>query len=156
MHNVALLSPVMLKLSDNCTSVSLLSLCVLIVSFLFLFCTTIDLRQKKIGSNFRVPILAVAVGIYLPIELTIPIFIGGMISHLSKISNANETTNRRGLLIASGLITGEALIGIGVALPIFYTSNKNWWPKITGFEFLGPIIFIGLYCGFIEKSLNSF
>ena len=105
---------------------------------------SIDLRQKKIGSNFRVPILAVAVGIYLPIELTIPIFIGGMISHLSKISNANETTNRRGLLIASGLITGEALIGIGVALPIFYTSNKNWWPKITGFEFLGPIIFIGV------------
>lgn len=105
---------------------------------------SIDLRQKKMGSNFRVPILAVAVGIYLPIELTIPIFIGGMISHLSKISNANETTNRRGLLIASGLITGEALIGIGVALPIFYTSNKNWWPKITGFEFLGPIIFIGV------------
>ena len=104
----------------------------------------IDLRQKKIGSNFRVPILAVAVGIYLPIELTIPIFIGGMISHLSKISNANETAKRRGLLIASGLITGEALIGIGVALPIFYTSNKNWWPKITGFEFLGPIIFIGV------------
>ena len=105
---------------------------------------SIDLRQKKMGSNFRVPILAVAVGIYLPIELTIPIFIGGMISHLSKISNANETTNRRGLLIASGLITGEALIGIGVALPIFYTNNKNWWPKITGFEFLGPIIFIGV------------
>ena len=105
---------------------------------------SIDLRQKKMGSNFRVPILAVAVGIYLPIELTIPIFIGGMISHLSKISTANKTTNGRGLLIASGLITGEALIGIGVALPIFYTSNKNWWPKITGFEFLGPIIFIGV------------
>ena len=105
---------------------------------------SIDLRQKKNRSNFRVPILAVAVGIYLPIELTIPIFIGGMISHLSKISNANETSKRRGLLIASGLITGEALIGIGVALPIFITSNKNWWPKITGFEFLGPVIFIGV------------
>ena len=105
---------------------------------------SIDLRQKKNRSNFRVPILAVAVGIYLPIELTIPIFIGGMISHLSKTSNANETSKRRGLLIASGLITGEALIGIGVALPIFITSNKNWWPKITGFEFLGPVIFIGV------------
>jgi putative OPT family oligopeptide transporter len=105
---------------------------------------SVDLRQKKIGSNFRVPILAVAVGIYLPIGLTIPIFIGGMISHLSKISNAKETTKRRGLLIASGLITGEALIGIGVALPIFFTGNKNWWPQITGFEFLGPIAFLGV------------
>ena len=105
---------------------------------------SVDLRQKKIGSNFRVPILAVAVGIYLPIGLTIPIFIGGMISHLSKISNAKETTKRRGLLIASGLITGEALIGIGVALPIFFTGNKNWWPQITGFEFLGPVAFLGV------------
>ena len=105
---------------------------------------SIDLRQKKIGSNFRVPILAVAVGIYLPIGLTIPIFIGGMISYLSKISNAKEITKRRGLLIASGLITGEALIGIGVALPIFFTGNKNWWPQITGFEFLGPVAFLGV------------
>jgi putative OPT family oligopeptide transporter len=105
---------------------------------------SIDLRQKKIGSNFRVPILAVAVGIYLPIGLTIPIFIGGMISYFSKISNAKETTKRRGLLIASGLITGEALIGIGVALPIFFTGNKNWWPQITGFEFLGPVAFLGV------------
>ena len=67
-----------------------------------------------------------------------------MISYLSKISNAKETTERRGLLIASGLITGEALIGIGVALPIFFTGNKNWWPQITGFEFLGPVAFFGV------------
>ena len=38
----------------------------------------IDLRQEKIGSDFRVPVLAVAVGIYLPITLTVPIFIGGI------------------------------------------------------------------------------
>ncbi|MDP7621885.1 MAG: oligopeptide transporter, OPT family, partial [SAR324 cluster bacterium] len=31
-----------------------------------------DLRQEKIGSDFRIPVLAVAVGIYLPIELTVP------------------------------------------------------------------------------------
>lgn len=37
----------------------------------------IDIRQEKRGSDFRVPVLAVAVGIYLPLTLTVPIFIGG-------------------------------------------------------------------------------
>ena len=35
--------------------------------------------------------------------------------------------NNNGLLFASGLITGEALMGIMVALPIFLTGNKSWW-----------------------------
>ncbi len=102
----------------------------------------IDIRQKNIGSNFRVPILAVAVGIYLPIELTIPIFAGGMMSYISGIYGSSQNSKKHGLLIASGLITGEALVGISVALPIFISGNKNWWPQITGFEFLGPILFL--------------
>ena len=102
----------------------------------------IDLRQEKIGSDFRVPILAVAVGIYLPIELSVPIFIGGMIAYFSDKSNSTETMKKRGLLISSGLITGEALMGILVAVPIFISSNKNWWPKVYGFEILGIVSFI--------------
>ena len=90
---------------------------------------SIDLRQKKNRSNFRVPILAVAVGIYLPIELTIPIFIGGMISHLSKTSNANETSKRRGLLIASGLITGEALLELELHYQYLLLVIKIGGPK---------------------------
>jgi len=113
----------------------------------------IDQRQKKVGSSFRVPILAVAVGIYLPIELTVPIFIGGMISHMSSLSNASKDVKKRGLLIASGLITGEALIGISVAIPIFMTGNKYWWPQITGFEFLGPLLFLTVI-GWIYRSVT--
>ena len=103
-----------------------------------------DLRQEKIGSDFRIPVLAVAVGIYLPIELTVPIFIGGMINHFGKKSGAGEAREKKGLLLASGLITGEALMGILVALPIFLTGNKDWWPSIHGFSMLGPIVFIGV------------
>ena len=44
----------------------------------------LDIRQEKRGSDFRIPVLAVAVGIYLPIELTVPIFIGGLINHVGK------------------------------------------------------------------------
>ena len=59
----------------------------------------IDLRQEKIGSDFRVPVLAVAVGIYLPITLTVPIFIGGMINHLGKKAGGSAKSEKNGLLM---------------------------------------------------------
>jgi len=116
----------------------------------------IDLIQKKRGSDFRVPILAVAVGIYLPITLSVPIFIGGMIAHYSQKRDKSETSKKKGLLFASGLITGEALMGIFVAIPIFITANKNWWPKVSGFGWLGTVLFIGvcvwLYISVAKKN----
>ncbi|MBT3250337.1 MAG: oligopeptide transporter, OPT family [Candidatus Marinimicrobia bacterium] len=108
------------------------------------FIILIDIRQEKIGSTFRVPILAVAVGIYLPIELTVPIFIGGMIAHLTDNSGATESMKKKGILMASGLITGEALMGILVAVPIFITSDKDWWPVVDHFGWAGMVMFIGI------------
>ena len=108
------------------------------------FIILIDIRQEKIGSTFRVPILAVAVGIYLPIELTVPIFIGGMIAHLADNSGATESMKKKGILMASGLITGEALMGILVAVPIFITSDKDWWPVVDQFGWAGIVLFIGI------------
>ena len=102
----------------------------------------VDIWQEKKGSDFRVPVLAVAVGIYLPIELSAPIFLGGMISHLSKQKENDDNSKKRGLLMASGFITGEALMGILVAIPIFITANKNWWPTVNGFDGLGVIFFL--------------
>ncbi len=101
-----------------------------------------DLFQKGRGSDFRIPILAVAVGIYLPITLSTPIFIGGMVSHYTRKHRANNPQNKQGLLFASGLITGEALMGILVAVPIFISGNKTWWPEISGFSWLGVLLFI--------------
>ena len=85
----------------------------------------IDLRQERIGADFRVPVLAVAVGIYLPITLTVPIFIGGLINHLGKKAGSSESSEKRGLLMSSGFITGEALMGIMVAVPIFLSGQKD-------------------------------
>ena len=114
----------------------------------------IDLRQERIGSDFRVPILAVAVGIYLPIELTVPIFIGGMIAHFSDRSGATDTMKKKGLLMASGLITGEALIGILVAVPIFMTGSKDWWPQFPGFQIIGIVAFLGII-GWLYNSVTQ-
>ncbi|MCD6235347.1 MAG: oligopeptide transporter, OPT family [Candidatus Marinimicrobia bacterium] len=101
-----------------------------------------DLIQKSRGSDFRIPILAVAVGIYLPITLSTPIFIGGMVSHFTRKHRETNPENKQGLLFASGLITGEALMGILVAVPIFISGDKNWWFEISGFSWLGVLLFI--------------
>jgi putative OPT family oligopeptide transporter len=115
----------------------------------------LDLRQERIGSDFRVPVLAVAVGIYLPIELTVPIFIGGMISHIGNKKGATEVTRRNGLLLSSGLITGEALMGILVAVPIFITSNKDWWPTFDTNTWLGTLLFIGVMYWLYRTLVNQ-
>ncbi|MEM7283391.1 MAG: oligopeptide transporter, OPT family, partial [Pseudomonadota bacterium] len=82
----------------------------------------LDKIQESRGSNFRFPVLAVAVGVYLPLGLSVPIFIGGVIAwYISKTSKSEspETQQNRentGLLLASGLITGEALMGVLIAI----------------------------------------
>ena len=110
----------------------------------------LDQYQLKRGAEFRVPILAVAIGIYLPIELTLPIFVGGMLNHFAG-KTASETGKNNGLLLASGLITGEALMAIFIAIPLFY--DKNFWPEyalptpyndIVALALISAII-IGLY-----------
>ena len=88
----------------------------------------IDQYQAFRKADFRVPILAVAIGIYLPIELTLPIFIGGMLKHFAS-KTASEEGKNNGLLIASGLITGEALMAIFIAVPLFF--DKNYWPNLS-------------------------
>ena len=88
----------------------------------------IDQYQAFRKADFRVPILAVALGIYLPIELTLPIFVGGMLNHFAS-KTASEEGKNNGLLIASGLITGEALMAIFIAVPLFF--DKNYWPNLS-------------------------
>ncbi len=93
----------------------------------------IDVYLKNQGSSFRMPVLAVAVGLYLPLELDTSIFVGGLVAWAVARytrSDANETAadssqspargvaEKAGLLLASGLITGEALMGIAIAIGI--------------------------------------
>jgi len=86
----------------------------------------IDQYLKSVGSAFRTPVLAVTIGIYLPLELAVPIFAGGLIHYATKRFHTRrrtpaekiEASGRNGLLFASGLITGEALMGILLAIPI--------------------------------------
>ncbi len=85
---------------------------------------------KSRGSSFRTPVLAVAVGIYLPLELSSAIFVGGLIAHFAQKAHAKrgvdgEKSMRHGMLFAAGLITGEALVGIFMAIPIVKSGNPD-------------------------------
>ncbi len=74
------------------------------------------LQRREI--EFRTPVLAVAIGIYLPFELEVPIFTGGLIAWFVHRGVKADGQNQNGLLLASGLITGEALAGIMLAIPM--------------------------------------
>lgn len=87
----------------------------------------LDEIQRRRNSAFRLPVLAVTIGIYLPFELAVPIFLGGLIrwavekrkpAGQPSASDTAALTENSGLLLASGLITGEALMGVVLAIPI--------------------------------------
>jgi len=119
----------------------------------------VDEILKKRGANFRVPVLAAAVGIYLPLDLMVPIFLGGLLAHLVEraagVSNdpdRAERIHRKGVLFAAGLITGEALMGILIAIPIVTSGRSDVMALPAGLQFgelLGLAIFAligwGLY-----------
>jgi putative OPT family oligopeptide transporter len=93
----------------------------------------LDEYLRRRGSAFRTPVLAVAIGFYLPFELSVPIFAGGVIHQLARMyhqrkrtdNEAVEESGKRGILLASGLITGEALTGIILAIPIVISGKEN-------------------------------
>ena len=63
------------------------------------------------------PSLAVAIGIYLPLELTAPIMIGGVLRKImDKKNNSSSSESSKGVLFSSGLIAGEGLLGVLLAI----------------------------------------
>ena len=92
----------------------------------------IDELLKKSGAAWHSPVLACAVGIYLPLELSVPIFAGGLVAHLVErrfppgdAEGDRERIHQRGTLFSAGLITGEALMGIFIAIPIVVVGSAD-------------------------------
>jgi putative OPT family oligopeptide transporter len=93
----------------------------------------IDAMLGARGSKFRIPVMAFAVGVYLPFELNVPIFLGGVIAllvnrtldRMKPSPERRSEVERMGLLAAAGFITGEALMGIGLAVPVAIKHDEN-------------------------------
>jgi putative OPT family oligopeptide transporter len=65
---------------------------------------------------FGVSSLAFAVGLYLPVGLSVGVMMGGLVRWARAGINAEESGEDAGVLYSSGLIAGEALIGIAIAV----------------------------------------
>src|SRR5437879_1198796 len=89
----------------------------------------VDRRLAARSSDFRMPVLAVALGMYLPLRLSAAILAGGLVGALARrrAGEPPEAGSSRGLLCAAGLVTGEALMGILLAVPIALTGL---WPTL--------------------------
>jgi len=98
------------------------------------------------------PSLPFAVGLYLPVSSMTPIFVGGCIRKFVEHRFADkpkelESRREKGILFTSGLIGGEGLLGVGVALYAFYFNKPEGiglhWPEPFG-QIIALVIFAGL------------
>ena len=78
---------------------------------------------------FKVPALAFCLGMFIPIDLNLPLLVGGAISWYvgsrSKDAAVNAARQEKGTLIASGFIAGGALMGVVSAILKF--ANVDWF-----------------------------
>ncbi|GAA0306927.1 hypothetical protein GCM10009066_20870 [Halarchaeum salinum] len=118
----------------------------------------------------RIPVLPFAVGIYLPITLATPIFLGGLIRggvdrYVTRVDDKDgtraEETTYRGRIVAAGLITGEAIMGIVIGgLYITGVGESGGAPFPIGFssalqQALGVVAVIILVILFTASILRA-
>ncbi|MEM9173829.1 MAG: oligopeptide transporter, OPT family [Myxococcota bacterium] len=72
------------------------------------------------GARFRLHLMPVAVGLYLPFGLAFPILLGGLVERVTRRAGVDpeEAGGSPGVLFASGAVAGEALVGVGVAVAV--------------------------------------
>jgi hypothetical protein len=94
-----------------------------------------------------VPALAFAVGMYLPLEATTPVFLGGLVRKLVdwKRGSESESDAGPGVLYSSGLVAGGSILGLAAS---FLSFDQGFVPKLKAALDLGH--------GALVPSLLSF
>ena len=109
----------------------------------------------------KVPALAFSLGMFIPIQLNIPLIIGGAVNWYvttrSKDEQINKLRGDKGTLIASGFIAGGALMGVVSALIKFFGiefDHAEWWQNHLS-ELLALVAYIALILYFIAATKLS-
>ena len=84
---------------------------------------------ERTQTTFRAHVMPVAVGIYLPFSVAPPLLLGGLIRHWVSRARGDSEAHDRGVLLGSGLIAGEALMGIGLGALIAAEVALPQWPS---------------------------
>ncbi|MGH8224099.1 MAG: OPT/YSL family transporter, partial [Woeseiaceae bacterium] len=86
----------------------------------------------------KIPSLPFAVGVYLPASTLTPLFVGGLLRGLferfARSKAVAAECRERGVLLGSGFVGGEGLLGVGIAAVAFALNRK---PEGIGTEWLG-------------------
>jgi uncharacterized oligopeptide transporter (OPT) family protein len=97
---------------------------------------------------FGISALAFALGMFIPLELNLPLLVGGAISWFvttrSKDESVNKVRGERGTLLASGFIAGGALMGVLSAALKWQDVGidyKDWWN-----DPMSQLLSLGMYC----------
>lgn len=105
---------------------------------------------------FGIGSLPFAVGLYLPITTTAPIMVGGLVNGIikrrTKDKDEYDKKNERGILLASGYIAGEALMGVAIALAV--TAGVAF-PSGTIFGPVVSLIAIALVIWYLFHTANK-
>jgi putative OPT family oligopeptide transporter len=94
---------------------------------------------------FKVPPLPFAVGMYLPLYTMTPVFIGGMIRHFvekryGQDKDKVEKGKDQGILLGSGFIAGEGLMGVVIAVIAVITSKvPRLWEIVYPASWMGQV-----------------
>ncbi len=111
--------------------------------------------------------MLISVGMYLPFNTTFAIFVGGLVKYIveklaekrAKSDKDKETVENTGLLLASGLVAGEALTGIILAGLVVLNFNLKTFvglPKdFDGFWWLGVVVFLVLGYTLVRYPLKQ-
>ena len=102
-----------------------------------------------------IPVLPVAIGLYLPLELSTPIMFGGIVRYFVDKKNSSEEKNKdagSGILLCSGMIAGEGLVGILLAvLAVFGVDTAIDLSGVINLGFVGGLIVLAIILGLITK-----
>ena len=77
----------------------------------------------------KIPSLPFAVGLYLPVSLSVPIMVGGLLRGVlekTRKGDVVKTSRERGVLFGSGLVAGDATIGVLIALFVYGREKIEW------------------------------
>jgi len=89
----------------------------------------------------RIPSLPFAVGVYLPLSTMMPVFLGGLLRLVLHRRAATDeerlARHDRGILLGSGLVGGEGLIGVVIAGAAGWAVSRGQTPWSLGFAWAG-------------------
>ncbi|HJL97018.1 MAG TPA: oligopeptide transporter, OPT family [Candidatus Poseidoniaceae archaeon] len=111
----------------------------------------------------KMPVMSVAIGIYLPLGLSVPIMLGGIISYFAlnsaylridghlngepsiEAQKAAKDVENRGVLIGAGFIAGESILGVFIAILIVLDMKLNIIFGVTTLNDIFSLLFFGWF-----------